>query len=126
MESELGKGTTFTVRLPRRAAKEAERPLAVASVALLSSSVRDSIGHVLVIDDDPVIQDLMKSFLTREGYTVTVAESGQTGLLRAREIRPDVITLDIAMPGMDGWSVLSALKIVRPQRNPDRDSDDGG
>jgi CheY-like chemotaxis protein len=64
----------------------------------------------LVIDDDPVIQDLMKSFLTREGYKVTLAESGQAGLLRAREAKPDVITLDIAMPGMDGWSVLSALK----------------
>ncbi len=52
----------------------------------------------------------MKSFLTREGYSVTVADSGPAGLLRARELKPDVITLDIAMPGMDGWSVLSALK----------------
>jgi CheY-like chemotaxis protein len=65
---------------------------------------------VLVIDDDPVIQDLMQSFLTRQGYTVTVADSGPTGLLRAREMKPDVITLDIAMPEMDGWSVLSVLK----------------
>ena len=40
-------------------------------------SVRQSIGHLLVIDDDPVIQDLMRSFLTREGYTVTVAIAGR-------------------------------------------------
>ena len=110
VESELGKGTTFTVRLPQRAEKETDLSLRVTSAAPITSPARESIGHVLVIDDDPVIQDLMKSFLAREGYTVTVADSGLTGLLRAREVKPDVITLDIAMPGMDGWSVLSALK----------------
>jgi signal transduction histidine kinase/DNA-binding response OmpR family regulator len=110
VESEPGKGTTFTVRLPKRAGKEIDAPAAVPSAAPLLSSRPKSIGHVLVIDDDPVIQDLMKSFLSREGYTVTVADSGPTGLLRAREMKPDVITLDIAMPGMDGWSVLSTLK----------------
>jgi signal transduction histidine kinase/DNA-binding response OmpR family regulator len=109
VQSEIGKGTIFTVRLPKRAREVADLPPPVASVAPLPSA-RESIGHVLVIDDDPVIQDLMKSFLTREGYTVTVADSGPTGLLRAREMKPDVITLDIAMPGMDGWSVLSAFK----------------
>jgi CheY-like chemotaxis protein len=110
VESQPGKGTTFTVRLPRRAKKWVSASVEVASQALQPFPARESIGHVLVIDDDPVIQDLMKSFLAREGYTVTVAESGLAGLLRAREIKPDVITLDIAMPGMDGWSVLSALK----------------
>ncbi len=110
VESEIGKGTTFTVRLPKRAGNVANLSPATASVALLPDTVRESIGHVLVIDDDPVIQDLMKSFLTRQGYTVTVADSGPEGLLRARELKPDVITLDIAMPEMDGWSVLSALK----------------
>ena len=110
VESELGKGTTFSVRLPKRAGKEADLSPVAASVSLLSTSARESIGHVLVIDDDRVIQDLMKSFLTRQGYTVTVADNGPIGLLRAREMKPDVITLDIAMPEMDGWSVLSVLK----------------
>lgn len=110
VESEPGKGTTFTVRLPKRAGKGLESTPAAVSHSSADSSRQKFIGHVLVIDDDPVIQDLMRSFLTREGYTVTVAESGPAGLTRAREIRPDVITLDIAMPGMDGWSVLSQLK----------------
>jgi CheY-like chemotaxis protein/anti-sigma regulatory factor (Ser/Thr protein kinase) len=110
VESELGKGTTFTVRLPKRAGKDAILSPAEVIAVPLASFARESIGHVLVIDDDPVIQDLMKSFLTREGYKVTVADSGPTGLARAREMKPDVITLDIAMPGMDGWSVLSMLK----------------
>ena len=106
VESEIGKGTTFSVRLPKGAGKGPDLAAALDSAAPLIPSI----GHVLVIDDDPVIQDLMKSFLSREGYTVTVTNSGPTGLLRAREIKPDVITLDIAMPGMDGWSVLSELK----------------
>ena len=110
VDSGLGKGTTFTVRLPKLAAKDEDPAPSASPAALPPSFARESIGHVLVIDDDPVIQDLMKSFLTREGYTVTVADSGPAGLLRARESKPDVITLDIAMPGMDGWSVLSALK----------------
>jgi CheY-like chemotaxis protein len=110
VESELGIGTTFTVRLPKRAGKDVGLTPAEASVTLVPSFAGEPIGHILVIDDDPVTQDLMKSFLTREGYRVTVADSGPEGLLRARELRPDVITLDIAMPGMDGWSVLSALK----------------
>ena len=110
VQSEFGTGTTFTVRLPQRAENEKEISLTVTSAMPIPSPTRESIGHVLVIDDDPVIQDLMKSFLAREGYTVTVADSGLTGLLRAREVQPDVITLDIAMSGMDGWSVLSALK----------------
>jgi signal transduction histidine kinase/CheY-like chemotaxis protein len=110
VESEIGKGATFTVRLPRRIAKEKDQSLSVAAPPHPVSSARESIGHVLMIDDDPVIQDLMRAFLMREGYTVAVADSGPAGLLLARERKPDVITLDIAMPGMDGWSVLSELK----------------
>ncbi len=110
VESEIGAGTTFTVRLPKRAAQEKEHSLVVAPPAHLVPSVRETIGHVLMIDDDPVIQDLMRSFLMREGYTVAVADSGPAGLVLARERKPDVITLDIAMPGMDGWSVLAELK----------------
>jgi signal transduction histidine kinase/CheY-like chemotaxis protein len=114
VDSEIGKGSTFTVRLPRYAQNGTEVP----AVATSSEDVqRDACnppsahnGSVLVIDDDPVIQDLMKTFLTREGYSVAVAGSGEEGLRCARQIRPDVITLDISMPVMDGWSVLSALK----------------
>jgi CheY-like chemotaxis protein len=52
----------------------------------------------------------MQSFLSKEGYRVTVASGGEEGLSKARELKPDVITLDVAMPRMDGWTVLSALK----------------
>jgi CheY-like chemotaxis protein len=110
VESEPGKGTVFTVMLPRRAGEIVEVAPVEPLTAHLPSTARESLGHVLVIDDDPVMHELMTSYLTREGYSVTVADSGPAGLQRARELKPDVITVDIAMPGMDGWSVLSALK----------------
>jgi CheY-like chemotaxis protein len=65
---------------------------------------------VLVIDDDPAVRDLMQRFLTKEGLRVVVAADGKEGLRLARELRPDAITLDVLMPGMDGWAVLTALK----------------
>jgi len=49
-------------------------------------------------------------FLVREGYQVDSAGSGKEGIEAARRLRPDVITLDVMMPGMDGWAVLAALK----------------
>jgi CheY-like chemotaxis protein len=112
--SELGKGSTFTVRLPRRATDGLEEAgaaqLATSDGPSAGDSARAAKGSVLVIDDDPVVHDLMTTFLTREGYSVTVARGGEEGLRCARQMRPDLITLDVSMPGMDGWSVLSALK----------------
>ena len=65
---------------------------------------------ILVIDDDPSMQDLMQRFLNREGFHVVIAASGQEGLRLAREQSPDAIILDVIMHSMDGWAVLSALK----------------
>jgi CheY-like chemotaxis protein len=63
-----------------------------------------------VIDDDPDVRDLMRRFLGKEGFSVAAAANGDDGLALARRLKPAVITLDILMPGRDGWSVLSALK----------------
>ena len=70
---------------------------------------------MLVIDDDAAVRDLMQRFLAKEGFRVVTAAGGEEGLRLARELRPDAITLDVMMPGMDGWAVLSALKA-----DPDR------
>jgi CheY-like chemotaxis protein len=65
---------------------------------------------VLVIDDDPAVRDLLQRFLTKEGFAVKTASSGGQGLELARSLKPAVITLDVMMPGMDGWAVLSSIK----------------
>ena len=68
------------------------------------------VNTVLVIEDDPGARDLLTRFLTKEGYRVETATGGEAGLRLARELHPDIITLDVMMPDMDGWAVLSDLK----------------
>jgi DNA-binding response OmpR family regulator len=69
-------------------------------------------GHarILVVDDDPHARELVRRNLTREGFEVLEAADGATGIARAKELKPDVILLDVMMPGRDGWSTLAALK----------------
>jgi CheY-like chemotaxis protein/anti-sigma regulatory factor (Ser/Thr protein kinase) len=107
VQSEAGRGSTFTIRLPAEVAEPIEGPAAPAAPAERAPA---GIGTVLVIDDEAAVRDLMQRFLAREGFRVVTAASGEEGLQRARELRPDAITLDVMMPGMDGWAVLSALK----------------
>ena len=56
-----------------------------------------------MIDDDDSAQDMMKRFLEKQGYRVIQAKSGEMGLKLATEHMPDLITLDVMMPEMDGW-----------------------
>jgi PAS domain S-box-containing protein len=107
VRSAPGEGTQFTVRLPleyRDASAD----------AMAESAPRERVdgtaGCVLVIDDDAAARDLVRRLLQREGFEVREASSGEEGLACARDVRPDAITLDVLMPKMDGWSVLSALK----------------
>jgi signal transduction histidine kinase/DNA-binding response OmpR family regulator len=106
--SEPGKGTEFRVvlplNLPDKAPPESTEPT--------SDSVQPTAGKalVLVVDDEPTACDLMNRYLVQEGYAVIIATSGEDCLRLAREMRPDVITLDVMMPEMDGWTVLSRLK----------------
>jgi CheY-like chemotaxis protein len=67
-------------------------------------------NRVLVIDDDATVRDLIRRYLSREGFDVVTAGGGLEGLKFARELKPSVITLDVFMPDMDGWSVLQAIK----------------
>ncbi|HWN13110.1 MAG TPA: response regulator, partial [Candidatus Dormibacteraeota bacterium] len=108
VESEAGRGSTFAIRLPALVAAAPESAAPPAEPAAPSSA---GIGTVLVIDDEAAVRDLMQRFLSREGFRVVTAAGGEEGLRRARELRPDAITLDVMMPGMDGWAVLSALKV---------------
>ncbi|HTT69402.1 MAG TPA: ATP-binding protein, partial [Gemmatimonadales bacterium] len=105
VSSRPGEGSTFTVRIPASVPDpKAEAPAAAASAG------SGAAGTVLVVDDDPAARNLIARHLGREGFRVEEAADGDAALRRARECRPDVITLDVLMPGMDGWAVLTALK----------------
>ncbi len=109
--SEFKKGSTFTIRLPARVGTDTPDVGIVSSTSKSDSTmVEATAGSVLVIDDDPTIHDLLKRLLQRQGFTVNGVQSGREGLQVAREIKPDVIILDVMMPEMDGWNVLSSLK----------------
>ena len=111
--SEEGKGSTFAVTIPIRLASPPEVPKAKPqeskpAVVGLSPRPRDKL--VLAIDDDPNVAYLLNEDLADAGYRVIGAADGEEGLQKARELRPRVITLDIIMPGIDGWQVLHTLK----------------
>ncbi len=67
-------------------------------------------GTVLVVDDDPVIVNLLQVNFEMEGYDVLAATGGPAGLDQARRGRPDVIVMDVMMPGIDGIEVARRLK----------------
>lgn len=66
--------------------------------------------HVLVIEDDPQIADLLRRGLIYEGYSVKVASDGPEGLTAARDRQPDLVLLDLMLPGMDGLTVCQRLR----------------
>ncbi|MFK4037155.1 response regulator transcription factor [Nonomuraea wenchangensis] len=68
------------------------------------------LGKVLVVDDDEVIRQLIAVNLNLEGFEVETATDGQDCLDRVRDIKPDVITLDVMMPHLDGWSTAEKLR----------------
>jgi PAS domain S-box-containing protein len=106
VQSVPGQGSTFSVHLP----VDVVDPKKVTLQVEEDSSAIVEGSSVLVIDDDPSVRDVMKRSLTREGVSVMTASTGAEGLELARKHRPDVITLDVQMPGMDGWEVLKTLK----------------
>jgi signal transduction histidine kinase/DNA-binding response OmpR family regulator len=120
VDSEIGQGSTFAVRLPAmteaRPAPSDPPPLGVDSARPQPADPKapsERVCTVLVIDDDPNARDLISRVLLREGLQVECAANGEEGLQRAGTLHPDIIILDVLMPGMDGWAVLAALR-ARP------------
>jgi signal transduction histidine kinase/CheY-like chemotaxis protein/HAMP domain-containing protein len=111
VESEAGAGSVFRVRLPREISSDREGRIAEPTFAKRQAGANASGSNiVLVVDDDLVARDILQKFLEAEGYTVATAVDGEDGLLQARQLQPALITLDVVMPGKDGWTLLQDLK----------------
>lgn len=111
VESEPGQGSNFTFRLP----SEVSLPPADSSENGEGTSSRQTPKiprgtTVLVVDDNQEARELLQRNLEKAGYKVLTAADGQTAIDIALRERPGLITLDVMMPGMDGWTVLSKLK----------------
>jgi DNA-binding response OmpR family regulator len=72
--------------------------------------VGEVLGKVLVVDDDEVIRQLIAVNLNLEGFEVVTATDGQDCLERVLDVMPDVITLDVMMPFLDGWTTAQRLR----------------
>ncbi|MDX1430491.1 MAG: response regulator, partial [Rhodothermales bacterium] len=114
VESAPGKGSTFTIRLPAVVVDgKVEQERVTDAESQRTGVAPEGAPTVLVVDDDPVVQNLMRRFFGKEGIRMLSASDGKQGLEMAKAEHPDAITLDVLMPGMDGWTVLAALKAER-------------
>ena len=111
VESQSGMGSKFTFELPAIVAVDAPEPVQkLDEVKSILSPVEKGADTILVIDDDAAVRDLMSRYLSKLGFNTVLAASGEEGLRLAKEVRPRIITLDVVMPGLNGWRVLSELK----------------
>lgn len=111
VESEFGKGSAFTILLPKKSAMGVEKSEIAGQPAVGTAPSAKLVGKtLLIVDDDPKIHQEIQELLKGTGFHLLHAYNGEEGLSIARKNKPDVITLDVVMPLMDGWSVLSALK----------------
>ena len=121
VESVLDEGSTFSLTLPRLVRDPTASqpdgqglPFSAAGPEGIDQAVGipqvAPRGTILIIDDDSVSADLVCRQLQSEGFRAVWASSGEQGLVLARQLRPDAITLDVIMPGLDGWAVLQTIK----------------
>ncbi|MGE0715003.1 MAG: response regulator [Alphaproteobacteria bacterium] len=114
--STVGVGTTFTMWLPDPAPGDtAQAPAPTPAIPLRPApapgeTLRGMGQKILVVDDDPNVHNLLGAILAKEGFVAIHAYEGEEALEMARTERPALITLDVMMPKVNGWSVLTALK----------------
>jgi CheY-like chemotaxis protein/anti-sigma regulatory factor (Ser/Thr protein kinase) len=119
LESEVGKGSRFSVRIPWRTVEEDTVKPAVSEIPCsqypLAAPMTDKLSDaptVLVIEDERSAANLITHHLESEGLRVTCMATGEQALEWLAHNRPDLITLDLMLPGMDGWEVLSRIKQI--------------
>jgi PAS domain S-box-containing protein len=114
VESTVGVGTTFSIEMSpvtelATMAKDPARPLSPLGHAALAPIGNPNTPLVLVIEDDADARELLRRHVEELGYRVAMAATGADGLRMALDLRPHLITLDLMMPGMDGWELLKRL-----------------
>lgn len=108
VDSELNKGTRFSFTLPTASEQEAASVAPV--VVSHDGSARLAARRVLIVDDDDDFRLLMRAQLSNAGYVVLDARDAASALHIARTMHPDVITVDLLMPGTDGWAFIELLR----------------
>src|SRR5438445_12286389 len=68
---------------------------------------------VLIVEDEPDFASLLELWIGRAGYTCSVASTGPDALRRLYDLHPDLVVLDVALPGIDGWGILDRIRGLR-------------
>jgi signal transduction histidine kinase/CheY-like chemotaxis protein/HAMP domain-containing protein len=112
MESIVGEGSTFVVWLPYHESEAQAEEIAarMKGVGEVRQDVVGLVKNVLIVEDDEKAANLMQLQLEDAGYTTRHAVSAELALEMLSEAQPDLITLDIMLPGMDGWALMQQLK----------------
>ena len=110
VDSTVGEGTCFTFVVPAIAVDIEIEEDAKDQADSAENMQIEGLATVLVVDDDKSSRELSRRILSKRGYNVITAENGVDGINMACESLPDIIVLDILMPGMDGWQVLEKLR----------------
>jgi len=116
VESEFGKGSRFTFTLPAGCGGSETPPVNDLPSPLIVAGEGRGKPLILVVDDEITARELLASYLCAE-YRVAMAESGEEAIKQARHLRPDAITLDVLMPGGNGFETLAALRTGPETRN---------
>ncbi len=109
VESEPGRGSTFVVWLAYRPVSDAA-PVAPVSIPDTDTTTLAAVHRVLIVEDDDNAAELIRRQLEAEGYATLRATSAEEALTILAQDKPDLITLDIKLPGMDGWDFLTQIK----------------
>ena len=123
LHSEAGQGSTFRLSIPARlpSARSVDQAVATPSEGPMSLPGRPEPAAavrarqterplILIVDDDIEVIYILEKYLRDEGYEIVSAQTGNEAIARARELQPFAVTLDIMMPGRDGWEVIQTLK----------------
>ena len=109
VESQPGKGSTFSFTLSTKKPKKAEK------VQIKSPKIEKTVSNgegelVMIVEDDPQSSDLLRFYFQQEGYKTVQVYNGSKAIEEAVRFQPTLITLDIMLPGKDGWTILQELK----------------
>ena len=115
--SGLGQGTQVTVCLPARCIAQPEDPVATPAPQRVMAPGKPAATRILVVDDLAASAETLMTLLEMEGFEVRIAHEGQQALQLAREFRPDVVLLDIGLPGMNGFEVAHGLRRLPESRD---------
>jgi len=122
VQSRVDEGSTFTVILPRQLENRARDAGSSAGAprnepGWPSIPEKEKKGIVLIVDDEEAVRNHLSQVLEKRGYRTLCAASGEEAIRLARTHRPDVVTLDVVMPDVDGWEILQHLKSADQTRD---------